>query len=101
MKGLRISAWGVRRAAVAILLVITLALAAGWTSIPARAGAGASATDTEVSAAAPSEIVVSRVAVIDPMSLSAQFSTAHRGAHPLRVADPAAYLQMKSALASG
>ncbi|HYL60340.1 MAG TPA: choice-of-anchor D domain-containing protein [Candidatus Acidoferrales bacterium] len=49
----------------------------------------------------PREIVVNRVAVIDPMSLPAPGSTTHRGARPLRVADPAAYLQMKSALANG
>jgi hypothetical protein len=101
MMGLRFSAWGIRRATVASLLVIIFALAAGWTSIPARAGAGGPTAKTAIAATAPGEIEVDRVAVIDPMSLPPPVSRAHRGAHPLRVADPATYLQMKSALASG
>ena len=100
MMGLRISAWGIRRLTVALALVVMVALAAGWTSIPARAGAS-EAAQAVIAAPAATEIAVNRVSVIDPMSLPAPTSTAHRGLRPLRVADPAAYLQMKSALANG
>lgn len=100
MMGLRISAWGIRRLSVALALVVTFALAGGWASLPARAGGGGTVA-IPVSVSATGEFEVERVAVIDPRLLPAPILTAHRGSRPLRVADPAAYLQMKSALESG
>src|SRR6266404_5737841 len=84
----------------AVLLAIVLGFAFVWVSVPARAGLGDVASGSTMYAS-PQSIVVERSAVIDPMKLPPPPIAMRPRSRPLRRRDPAAYRNMKAAMAAG
>src|SRR6202161_2853821 len=72
-----------RRAAVAFAVVLLLAFAASWTSLPARAGGDVETRPTTAPQPVPGSAV--RIGIVDPMKLPPATTTARAALRPRRL----------------
>ena len=89
----------VRNLLVAVLIVVAFAI--GWITIPARAGLDSIASGSTALSISPDEIVVQRTAIVDPTTLPPPMIATRPVSRPLRMRDPIGYRKRKAALASG